>query len=56
MILSFVAHSKTDQDGLDFIFHVLGERYKGFSMPEVVKWFCLIETICFCGRVVAQAE
>ena len=31
----FIARSKTDQDGLGFVFHVSGERYKWFSMPEV---------------------
>ena len=35
----FVARSKTDQDGLGFVFHVSGEKYKGFSMPEVFKWY-----------------
>merc|ERR1712082_590594 len=35
----FVARSKTDQDGLGFVFHVSGERYKGFSIPEVFRWY-----------------
>ena len=35
----FVARSKTDQDGLGFVFHVSGEKYKGFLMPEVFKWY-----------------
>ena len=35
----FVARSKTDQDGLGFVFHVSGEKYKGFSMPGVLKWY-----------------
>ena len=28
----YVAQSKTDQDGLGFVFHVSGERFKGFSI------------------------
>ena len=35
----FVARSKTDQDGLGFVFHVSGQKYKGFSMPEVFRWY-----------------
>ena len=31
----FVARSKTDQDGLGFVFHVSVEKYKGFLMPKV---------------------
>ena len=30
----FVARSKTNQEGLGFVFHVSGEKYKGFSIPS----------------------
>ena len=64
----FVARSKKDQDGLGFMFHVSGEKYKGFSMPEVLKWYMdsmglLDKDYLFPGfrnagggRVVAQGE
>ena len=32
----YVARRKTDQDGNGFVFHVSGERYQGFSIPEVL--------------------
>ena len=35
----FVAKSKTDQEGRGFVFHVSGERHKGFSIPEVFRWY-----------------
>ena len=35
----FVAWSKTDQDSLGFVFHVSGEKYKGFSMPGNLNWY-----------------
>ena len=34
----FVTRSKTDQDGLGFVFHMSGEKYKGFLILEVLKW------------------
>ena len=33
----FVSRSKTDQDGLGFVFHVSGEKHKEFSMLEVFR-------------------
>ena len=33
----FVVRSKMDQDGRGFVFHVLGEKHKGFSIPEVFR-------------------
>ena len=47
----FVARSKTDQDGLGFVFHVSEENYKGFSMLEASSgmWTvldCLTAIIC----------
>ena len=35
----YVARSKTDQEGHGFVFHVTGERFKGFSIPEVLDWY-----------------
>ena len=35
----YVSHSKTDQDGHGFLFHVSGEMHRGFSMPGVLKWY-----------------
>ena len=64
----FVAQSKTDQDGLGFVFHVSGDKYEGFWMPEFLKWYVdsvglSDETYLFPkfrnaggGRVVAQGE
>ena len=34
-----VVSSKTDQMGVGFVFHVSGERHKGFSVPEVLDWY-----------------
>ena len=44
----YVARSKTDQKGHGFIFHVTGERYKGFSIPEVLYWY--LESTGLTGR------
>ena len=35
----YVLSSKTDQLGVGFVFHVSGERYKGFSVPDVLDWY-----------------
>ena len=35
----YVSSSKTDQLGVGFMFHVSGERYKGFSVPDVLDWY-----------------
>ena len=31
--------SKTDQEGHGFVFHMTGEKMKGFSIPEVLVWY-----------------
>ena len=35
----YVSHSKTDQLGAGFCFHVSGKKFKGFSIPDVMKWY-----------------
>ena len=35
----YVERSKTDQLGHGFIFHVTGEKFKGFSIPRVLNWY-----------------
>ena len=35
----YVASSKTDQSGNGFIFHVTGEKFRGFSIPKVLNWY-----------------
>ena len=34
----YVERSKMDQLGQGFVFHVTGEKFKGFSIPKVFKW------------------
>ena len=35
----YVNSSKTDQLGNGFVFHVTGEKIKGFSIPKVLYWY-----------------
>ena len=35
----YVERSKTDQMGQDFVFHVTGENFRGFSIPKVLNWY-----------------
>ena len=35
----YVDSSKTDQLGKGFVFHVTGEKIKGFSIPKVLNWY-----------------
>ena len=35
----YVDSSKTDQLGKGFVFHVTGEKFKGFSIPKVLNWY-----------------
>ena len=35
----YVNSSKTDQLGDGFVFHVTGEKIKGFSIPKVLNWY-----------------
>ena len=35
----YVARSKMDQEGNGFVFHVTGEKFKGFSIPGVLDWY-----------------
>ena len=35
----YVNFSKTDQLGNGFVFHVTGEKIKGFSIPKVLYWY-----------------
>ena len=35
----YVSRSKTDQEGNGFVFHVTGEKFKGFSIPGVLDWY-----------------
>ena len=35
----YVKRSKTDQEGHGFVFHMTGEKMKGFSIPEVLVWY-----------------
>ena len=35
----YVGKSKTDQEGHGFVFHMTGEKMKGFSIPEVLVWY-----------------
>ena len=35
----YVGRSKTDQEGHGFVFHMSGERMRGFSIPDVLEWY-----------------
>ena len=35
----YVGRSKTDQEGHGFVFHMTGEKMRGFSIPEVLAWY-----------------
>merc|ERR1712082_384283 len=35
----YVDSSKTDQLGKGFVFHVTGEKFRGFSIPKVLNWY-----------------
>ena len=35
----YVSSSKTDQLGNGFVFHVTGEKFKGFSISGVLDWY-----------------
>ena len=35
----YVKKSKTDQEGHGFVFHMTGEKMRGFSIPEVLAWY-----------------
>ena len=35
----YVERLKTDQLGQGFVFHVTGEKFKGFSIPKVLNWY-----------------
>ena len=35
----YVKRIKTDQEGHGFVFHMTGEKRKGFSIPEVLVWY-----------------